>query len=95
MLRTITTAEKDDCGQLMMADFAAHGEYVLETKAIEGALTRDRTPTAIPKGMTGHTHLQSTPEQLKIWRQEIIERATPKKGPNAPTSSHPASEQSS
>jgi hypothetical protein len=86
MLRTITKAKKDECGQLMMADFAAHGEYFLETRAPTGQ--RDKTPSrSVPKGMTGHTHYRSTPEELAKTRAEIIEKATRKKWPSARASS--------
>lgn len=88
MLRTISKADKEDSGQLMMADFAAHSEYLLETKALQGT-PRNMVPAAVPKGMTGSTHIQSTPEMLKKWRDEIIEKAMPKKGPNARPSDSP------
>jgi hypothetical protein len=35
ILRTLTKAEKDSCGQLMMADFAAHSEYLAERREID------------------------------------------------------------
>lgn len=89
MLAAITKLEKDECGQLMMADFAAHGEYVLEARVLAGQPRKNTTSTPIPKGMTGHTHMKSTPEKLGEMRAEIIERATPKKGPNAPVSAQP------
>jgi hypothetical protein len=88
-LRTITKAEKDSCGQLMMADFTAHSEYLLETKLKPDQ--RDRISQAVPKGMTGLSHLQSTPEALAKNRAEIIEKATPKKDPNAVLHQPPAS----
>jgi hypothetical protein len=89
-LRTITQADKDSCGQLMMADFAAHSEYLLETKLKPEQ--RDRTSQKIPKGMTGLSHLQSTPEALARNRAEIIEKAMPKGGSNPLLSPHLASE---
>lgn len=87
MLRTITKADKDSCGQLMMADFAAHGEYVLETRAAAGQ-PRNRVPVSepIPKGATVHVAAYSKPELLAKMRAEIIEKAIPKKGPNARSS---------
>jgi hypothetical protein len=92
MLRTITKAEKDDCGQLMMADFTAHSEYLLEGRERAG-LRQIPASVAVPRGMTGSTHMRSTPELLARLRAEVIEKVTPKKGPNAPSSvGHPASE---
>jgi hypothetical protein len=67
----------------MMADFAAHSEYIMEKRSIDTGLPRNRTTAAVPKGMTPSTHIQFTPEMLRKVRADIIERATPKKGPNA------------
>ena len=36
ILRTLTKAPKDSCGQLMMADFAAHSEYIMEKRELDG-----------------------------------------------------------
>jgi hypothetical protein len=82
MLRTITKADKDSCGQLMMADFAAHGKYLLQQKnplhmQQRGAVAK------IPKGMTPVSDLESTPENLAEMRARVIEAATPKTGPNS------------
>lgn len=82
VLHTLTVADKDDCTQLMMADFAAHTEYIREKRGIDTGLPRNRPTVAVPKGTTGSTHIQFTPEMLRKWRAEIIERAMPKKGPN-------------
>ena len=82
-LGAITKVEKDECGQLMMADFAAHGEYLLQSRVPAGQQRQFPTSMPVPKGVTGHTHFHSTPENLAQMRAEIIERATPKKGPNA------------
>jgi hypothetical protein len=93
ILRTLTVADKDDCGGLMMADFAAHSEYLMESRSIvaTGDLRR-RPDVAVPKGMTPSTHIQFTPKMLRGLRAQIVEKATPKKGPNAPPTSSPASE---
>ena len=82
MLRTITKADKDSCGQLMMADFAAHGEYVLDQKVPISQRQQIPPPVKIPKGMTGWTNIKVTADELAKQRAEIIEKAKPKKGPN-------------
>jgi hypothetical protein len=89
MLRTITKAEKEDCGQLMMADFTAHSEYLLEGRERAG-LRQIPASVTVPRGMTGSTHMRSTPELLANLRAEVIEKATPKKGINAPSSARVA-----
>jgi len=85
MLRTITKAEKDDCGQLMMADFIAHSEYLLEGAIRRGAYVRPGSKP-VPRGQTAITHIRAEAGGLNNLRDELIERATPKKGPNAPAS---------
>ena len=85
ILRTLTKADKDDCGALMLADFAAHSEYIMEKRGIDTGVPRNRPTVAVPKGMTPSTHIQFTSEMLRNLRAEIVERATPKKGPNAPS----------
>jgi hypothetical protein len=67
----------------MMADFAAHSEYILEKRSFDTGVPRDRKTVVVPKGMTPSTHIQFTPQMLRRIRAEIIERAMPKKGPNA------------
>jgi hypothetical protein len=84
VLRALTVADKDDCSPLMMADFAAHTEYIMEKLEIDTGVPRKRLSVAVPKGKTGSTHYQFTPEMLRKLRSEEIDRATPKKGPNAP-----------
>lgn len=64
MLQTITVADKDSCGQLMMADFAAHGEYVLEQKVPRSQRQAMNTPMKVPKGMTGWTNIKVTADEL-------------------------------
>ncbi len=83
ILRTITRADKDDCGGLMLADFAAHSEYLMEKREIDTGVSRNRPTVVAPKGMTPSTHIQFTPVMLRNLRAEIVERATPKKGLNA------------
>jgi hypothetical protein len=85
ILRTLTKADKDDCGGLMLADFAAHSEYLIEKKQIATGVPRNRCTAVVPKGMTPSTHIQFTPGMLRDLRASIVERATPKKGPNAPS----------
>jgi Protein of unknown function (DUF3800) len=77
---TLTKADKDESGQLMIADFAAHSEYIMEKREIDTGIPRNRATVAVPRGMTGSTHHQFTPEMLRKLRAEIIERARPKKG---------------
>jgi hypothetical protein len=79
ILRTLTKADKDVCGQLMMADFAAHSEYIMENREIDTGIPRNRPAAVVPRGMTGSTHYQFTPEMLRKLRAEIVERVTPKK----------------
>jgi len=85
ILRTITKADKDDCGGLMLADFAAHSEYLMEKREIDTGVPRNRPAAApVPKGMTPSTHIQFTPKMLRGLRAEIVERASTKKtNPNA------------
>jgi hypothetical protein len=84
ILRTITKADKDDCGGLMLADFAAHSEYIMEKQEIETGVPRNRPTVTVPKGMTPSTHIQFTPTMLRRLRTEIVERAAPQKTvPNA------------
>ena len=80
MLRTLTKADKDSCGQLMMADFAAHGKYVLHQKSPSHprVLANAGRGMAVPKGMTPATDLESTPENLTEMRNRVIEAATPR-----------------
>jgi hypothetical protein len=86
MLQTITIADKGSCGQLMMADFAAHGEYLLDQKIPMSQRQKIPASMKIPKGMTGWTNIKVTPSELAQERAKIIEKATPKRGPNAPAS---------
>jgi hypothetical protein len=95
ILRTLTKANKDDCGALMLADFAAHSEYILEKREIDTGVPRNRSAVAVPRGMTPSTHFQFTPKMLRGLRAAIVERATPKKGPNALISSPASEDQSS
>lgn len=77
MLRTIAKADKDSCGQLMMADFAAHGKYLLHQK--NPTHMQQRKPVAkIPKGMTPIDDIESTPQNLAEMRARIIEAAAAK-----------------
>src|SRR5262249_18304527 len=85
ILQTLSKADKDECGQLMMADFAAHSEYIMEKREIDTGMPRNRPTVAVPRGMTGSTHYQFTPEMLRKLRTEIVERAPRKKtGSNLP-----------
>jgi hypothetical protein len=81
ILRSLTKVGKDDCGALMMADFAAHSEYLAEKRAIDTGMPRIQRNVAAPKGMTPSTHIQFTPEVLRKLRAQIIERAMPGPSP--------------
>jgi hypothetical protein len=84
ILCTLTKADKDECGQLMMADFAAHSEYIMEKREIDTGVPRNRpTVAVIPNGMTPSTHYQFTPEMLRNMRADIIKRATPQRIANS------------
>jgi hypothetical protein len=84
ILRSLTKADKDECGALMIADFAAHSEYIMEKREIDTGIPRNRPTVDVPKGMTPSTHYQFTPEMLRRLRSEIVARATPKAGsPNS------------
>jgi hypothetical protein len=76
MLQAITVANKDSCGQLMMADYAAHGEYVLDQRIPMSQRQQIPPSTKIPKGMTGWTNIKVTAEELAKTKAEIIENAT-------------------
>lgn len=90
VLRTITKAEKDQCVQLMMADFTAHSEYVLETRRPH---TRDMTSSPIPKGEVGISHIRPKPAELAKWRADAIERTAPRRQLNAASGLYPASKE--
>lgn len=79
ILRSLTKADKDACGQLMMADFAAHSEYTMEKHEIDTGIRRNRQTIAAPRGMTGSSHYLLTPETLRKLRAKIVERAAPKR----------------
>jgi hypothetical protein len=85
ILQTLIKADKDDCGGLMLADFSAHSEYIMEKHEIDTGAPRNRSAVAVPRGMTPSTHIQFTPMMLRRLRAEIVENATPKKGPKAPS----------
>jgi Protein of unknown function (DUF3800) len=78
ILSTMTKAGKDTCGGLMLADFAAHSEYLVEKREIDSGVQRDRSMVVAPKGMTPSTHIQFNPEMLRNLRVQIAEKATPK-----------------
>jgi len=79
ILRRLTKADKDECGQLMMADFAAHSEYIFEKHEIDTGIPRNRQTIATPRGMTGSSHYLLTPDTLRRLRAKLVERATVKK----------------
>ena len=75
MLRTITKAVKDECDPLMMADFVAHMTFLIQTTALAGG--RPTPPSqVIPRGATGITHFESTPEGLANIRADAIAKAS-------------------
>jgi Protein of unknown function (DUF3800) len=83
MLGTITKAHKDSSGQLMIADFAAHGEYIADQKIPISQRQQIPTSMKIPKGMTGWTSIKVTAQELVRERAEIIEKATLKRRPKS------------
>jgi len=93
MLGTITKAAKDSCGQLMMADFAAHGEYVVGRHIADSERQKLPPSTKIPKGMTGWTNIRPTAEELAKERADRIKKATPKRTNSRPSKTADASEE--
>jgi hypothetical protein len=70
MLRTITKAAKDECDPLMMADFVAHSTFMIQTGARPEP--PDLSAQRLPRGATGITHFESTPEGLANIREHVI-----------------------
>jgi hypothetical protein len=70
MLRTITKAAKDECDPLMMADFVAHSTFMVQTGATPEPTDFSSRP--LPRGATGITHFESTPEGLANIREHVI-----------------------
>ena len=60
----------------MMADFAAHSEYVMEKYEIDTGVVRNRSNVKVPKGMTRLSHFQITPGVLRKLRAEMVRRAS-------------------
>ena len=60
----------------MMADFAAHSEYVMEKYEIDTGVVRNRSNVKVPKGMTRSSHFQITPGVLRKLRAEMVRRAS-------------------
>jgi Protein of unknown function (DUF3800) len=82
MLRTLTLAEKDDCGQLMMADFVAHTTFSMGISDKPGP--RDITPfiqgpQARRLKRATVLHLESTPEALAAMRADVIKKVPSRK----------------
>ena len=75
MVQTLSKADKDTCGQLMMADFVAHSTYMLENQSRLTGIDRTPRNESIPKGWTGITHLQSTPQGLANIQNFVIAKA--------------------
>jgi hypothetical protein len=75
ILQTITKADKDSCGQLMMSDYVAHSTFLQEIKAVQTGVPRDQTSDKVPKGHVGITHIRSTPEALAEIRETTIKEA--------------------
>ncbi len=77
ILRTLTIAAKDKCDPLMMADFVAHSTLMLDRRARSGKVVSN--PQPVPRGFTGITHFQSTPEGLANIRAHVLEQGTRKR----------------
>jgi hypothetical protein len=75
ILQTITKAEKDSCGQLMVSDYIAHSTFLKEMRALSTGVPRDQTSDKIQKGHVAITHLRSTPEALAEMRESAIQEA--------------------
>ncbi len=76
ILRSLAKADKDECGALMIADFTAHSEYVVEKHEVDTGIPRNRATVGVPKGMTPSTHIQFTPRMLRRLRAEIVAKTT-------------------
>ncbi len=85
ILQSITKADKDSCGQLMMADFLAHSTYIMENRSRKAGIDRTPSNEPIPKGMTGVTHLQSTPDGLANIKDFLAQEVLLKCPKNAPS----------
>jgi Protein of unknown function (DUF3800) len=70
MLKSIKLAEKDECDPLMMSDFLAHSEWIMETKAREG-VPRIRRPAASPKEHA-ITHLKYDAATLAKLKERLV-----------------------
>ena len=73
ILQTLTQADKGSCGQLMMADFFAHTQFMAATNQLPR--TGDVAPTYVRelrKGETSIAHYASTPEGLANIRAHLI-----------------------
>lgn len=70
MLRSIKLAKKDECDPLMMSDFLAHSEWMLETKVREG-IPRIKRPAASPKEH-GITHLKYDAHSLAKLKERLV-----------------------
>jgi len=93
MLRSLTLVPKDECDPLMVADFIAHSTLMLDRKArAAGGSTPE--PGPVPRGMTGITHLQSTPQAIAALREAAIESAMRKTTVLAPSRWEASEEQS-
>jgi hypothetical protein len=75
ILQTITKADKDSCGQLMMSDYVAHSTFLQEMNALRSGIPRDQASDKVPKGSVGITHIRSTPEALTEMRASAISEA--------------------
>jgi len=73
LLGSLVLAKKDDCGQLMMADFLAHMSWLTDRKVLAGQHTRASGP--VPKGMSGVTHGEFTKAVLEQHRERALNKA--------------------
>jgi len=72
MLQSITFADKDDCDPLMMADFIAHGAYLLELEDRSLPSRPQRGFHPIRRKESGVTHLMYDPGALSQIKAELI-----------------------
>lgn len=79
MLGTIAFEDKDKSDPLMIADFLAHTSLMINRKSRAAGAPLPPSQQ-IPRGSTGITHLQSTPEALARMREGIEKRfGTPRR----------------
>ena len=72
VLKAIVKADKDDCGQLMLADFVAHTTFIIQTDAMPEPMSFHHTEK--PPGRHGSIlHIESTPHGLKNIKTSLVD----------------------